>query len=134
MDPLSAAASVIAVVGAAKKVTKALDLLKAVRGAPQGLSDLLGEVSRLEKVLQAIMNVSMESQQPLPQLREVLDEARSKLLELDSLIQYTLTKVGESNKVDRWQWLRKESDVDTLQRKLHAIRQDLIMLISTTNL
>lgn len=133
MDPLSAAASVIAVVGAAKKVTKALDLLKAVRGAAQGLSDLLGEVSRLEKVLQAIMNVSMESQQPLPQLREVLDEARSKLLELDSLIQYTLTKVGESNKVDRWQWLRKESDVDTLQRKLHAIRQDLIMLISTTN-
>ncbi len=134
MDPLSATASLIAVTGAARQLNKLLDLLKAVRDAPQGLGDLLSEVFRLKQVLQAILNAFNDSQEPLGQLGNVFDDARSKMLELDSLIQYTLTKVGESTKVDRWQWLMKGGDVETLQRQLHVIRQDLIVLISTKNL
>ena len=103
MDPLSVTVRVIAVVGAAHKASQGLRLLKTAKGRPEGLSDLLNDVSRLELVLQGIQRTSNGSQASMPELKTVLDEAKAKLLELNCLIQYHLTEVGKNTKVDHWQ-------------------------------
>ena len=134
MDPLSIAASVVAVLGAARRLSKGVGLLKAAKGAPESLDDLLSHLASIEEVLQAIQDVSTEPSPVSPGLTRVLGRTKAKFVEMDSLIQYTLTEAGESSKVDRWQWLRKRDEVAKLQRQLDALRNDLTALISTQSL
>ena len=105
MDPLSLTASIIAVIGAARSAARAVSLLKAVKIASKELSELLDEVSQTEIVLQAFRNVS-DFQEPLPALSKVLGVARIRLVELNSVIHYSLI----NGKVERWQWIRKRTD------------------------
>ena len=133
-DPLSLTASIIAVVGAAEEVTKGLRLLKAAKDAPKGLQNLLEDVNQLEMVLNYIKSTVLGSGSPPLELVTLTGETGSKLLELRSLIKYTLTKVGVSDKVDRWQWLRKGNEVERLRNQLGTIRLNLVALTSTANL
>ena len=126
MDPLSASASVIAIVGATGKVIKGIRSLKALRDAPRKLDDLLDEVSQLETILQAVRNVSEDAGSDLKRL---IETAQKILIELDSLIEYKLTEVGTSNKVDRWQWIRSSKDVERLRGKLQNVTSNLVALI-----
>jgi len=128
MDPLAITASVIAVIGAAKKVNKSLRLLKDVKDAPDGLRDLLDHISRFESFLRASERGVPESDTDAPELRERLLEAKAKLVEIDQFAQYTLTEAGESSKVDRWQWVQKRSVVERFKRQLDEIRQDVMSL------
>ena len=134
MEPLSVAASVLAVLGAARRLSKGVGLLKAGKNAPESLDDLLLHVSGIEEVLQAIQDVSIESSTVSPGLTRVLGRTKAKFIEMDSLIQYTLREAGESSTVDRWQWLKKRGEVEKLQRQLDALRNDMTALISTENL
>ena len=134
MEPLSVTASVVAVLGAARRLSKGVGLLKAAKGAPEGLDDLLLHLSGIEDVLQAIQDISTEPSTVSPGFTRVLNTAKAKFAEMDSLIQYTLTEAGESSKVDRWQWLRKRGEVEKLQRQLDGLRNDLTALICTQNL
>ncbi len=134
MEPLSVTASVVAVIGAARKLSRGVSLLKAAKDSPESLDDLLLHLSGIEEVLQAIQDVSTEPSTVLPGLTRVLDRAKAKFVEMESLIQYTLTEAGESSKVDRWQWLRKRGEVEKLQRQLDALRNDLTALITAQNL
>ena len=133
-DPLSVTASIIAVVGAANEVTKGLRRLKATKDAPKGLQDLLEDVERLEMVLNCVKSAVLSSGSPPIELATLIGEAGSKLLELRSLIAYTLTKAGASDKVDRWQWLRKGKEVERLKNQLGTIRLNLVALASSANL
>lgn len=101
MDPLSLTASVIAVMGAAQQVGEGLVILQIAKDAPQGLDDLLSDVSRFKVVFEAIKNASSDSQRDAPQLKRVLSMAEGKLLEVDRLVQYNLTKKGENSKFAR---------------------------------
>lgn len=134
MEPLSVTASVLAVLGAARRLSKGVGLLKAAKHAPESLDDLLLQLSDIEEVLQAIQDVSIEPSTVSPGITRVLGRTKAKFVEMESLIQYTLTEAGESGKVDRWQWLRKRDEVEKLQRQLDALRNDLTALISTQNL
>ena len=134
MDPLSVTASVLALLGAARKLSKGVDIMRAAKGAPESLDDLLLQLSDIEEVLQEIQHVSAEPSAVSPGLTKVLGRTKAKFLEMESLIQYTLTEAGESSKVDRWQWLRKRDEAERLQRQLDALRNDLTALISTQNL
>ena len=134
MDPLSVTASVVAILGVARRLSRSVGLLKAAKGAPEGLDDLRLHLSGIEEVLQAIQDTSTEPSTVSPGLTRVLSTAKQKFVEMDSLIQYTLTVAGESTKVDRWQWLRKKGEVDKLQRQLDALRNDLTSLLTTQNL
>ena len=134
MEPLSVTASIVAVLGAARRLSKGVGLLKAARGAPESLDDLLLHLTGIEEVLHAIQDVPTEPSTISPGLARVLGRAKAKFVEMDALIQYTLTHAGESSKVDRWQWLKKRDEVDKLQRQLDALRNDLTTLISTQNL
>ena len=134
MEPLSVAASVVAVLGAARRLSKGIGLLKAAKGAPESLDDLLSYLSGIEEVLLAIQDIPTEPSTISPGLARVLGRTKAKFVEMDALIQYTLTEAGKSSKVDRWQWLRKRDKVEKLQRQLDALRNDLTALISTQNL
>ena len=133
-DPLSLAASIIAVVGAVDEVTKGLRRLKAAKDAPKGLQDLLEDVEQLEIVLNCVKSAVLSSGSQPIELATLTGEAGSKLLELRSLIEYTLTKAGVSDKVDRWQWLRKGNEVERLRSQLGTIRLNLVALTSSANL
>ena len=133
-DPLSVTASIIAVVGAADAVTKGLRRLKAAKDAPEGLQDLMLDVAQLEMVLNCVKSSVLSSDSPPIELATLLGEAGSKLLELQSLIEYSLTKAGASDKVDRWQWLRKGNVVERLRNQLGTIRLNLVALTSSVNL
>ena len=133
-DPLSVTASIIAVVGAADAVAKGLRRLKAAKDAPKGLKDLVLDVAQLEMVLNCVKSVVLTAGSPPIELATLIGEAGSKLLELKSLIEYTLTKAGVSEKVDRWQWLRKGNEVERLRNQLSTIRLNLVALTSSANL
>ncbi|MCJ1460021.1 hypothetical protein MMC28_010400 [Mycoblastus sanguinarius] len=133
-DPLSIAAGVIAILGAARRASKGLNLLINVKDAPEGLHDLQEDIFRAETVLEVIKNMVSESHEDTPGLKKVLGMAASKLGDIECLVEYTLTKAGESDKVDRWQWIRKGGKVEKLRRELDAVRRDLTALISATGL
>ena len=133
-DPLSVTASIIAVVGVAHEVTKGLRRLKAAKDAPEDLKDLLEDLVQLEMVLNGIKSGVLSPGSPPVELASLIEEAGSKLLELRSLIEYTLTKAGVSDKVVRWQWLRKGDEVERLRNQLSAIRLNLVALTSSANL
>lgn len=133
-DPLSVTASIIAVVGAADTVTKGLRRLKAAKDAPEGLQDLIQEVVQLEMVLNFVKSAVLSPGSPPIELATLVGEAGSKLIEVQSLIEYTLTKAGVSDKVDRWQWLRKGNEVERLRDRLGTIRLNLVALTSSANL
>ena len=130
MDPLSITASTIAVIGA---VQQGLRFLKAANGAPEGLNDLLDRVSRFESLLHTIQNVLPASQRGMPGLAKAMEEAQIKLLEVNKLVQYSLTKAGESTKVDYWQWLRKGNIIEKLKRQLDDTRNDLTSFMGVNN-
>ena len=133
-DPLSVTASIIAVVGTAHTVTKGLRRLKAAKDAPEGLQDLISDVAQLEMVLNCVKSVVLSSSGPPIELATLIGEAGSKLLEVQSLIGYTLTEAGVSNQVNRWQWLRKGNEVERLRTQLDTIRLNLVTLTSSANL
>lgn len=134
MEPLSVTASVVAVLGVARRLSKGVGLLKAAKGAPESLDDLLVHLTGIEEVLHAIQDVPTEPSTISQGLARVLGRTKAKFVEMDALIQYTLTQAGESSKVNRWQWLRKRDEAEKLQRQLDALRNDLTALISTQNL
>ena len=133
-DPLSVAASIVAIVGAADAVTKGLRRLKAAKNAPEVLQALVPDVAQLEMVLNCVKSAVLNSGSPSVELATLIGEAGSKLLELRSLIEYALTKAGVSDIVDRWQWLRKGNEVERLRDQLSTIRLNLIALTSGANL
>ena len=130
MDPLSVTASTIAIIGA---VQQGLRVLKAAKGAPEGLNDLLDRVSRFESLLYTIQNVLPASQKGMPGLAKAMGEAQIKLLEVNKLVQYSLTKAGENTKVDYWQWLRKGEIIEKLKRQLDDTRNDLTSFMGVNN-
>lgn len=126
MDPLSIGASVITVVGVTRKFHLVLKQFEGLQRAPQGLDDLLAEISRFERLLQAIRKAPYSSDDADHNLTALLNEATKTLTEFKSLVVYRLTKSGESNKVDRWQWTRSENYIGKLKDSLRDIRANLI--------
>ena len=133
MEPLSAAASIIAVVGAARKAAEGLRSLKAIKNAPKELEDLLLEFSQIEIILQSYKNLPTNFQERSSDLATILGIAENKFHELDNLIHYTLTKAGSNEQVDRLQWIRKRSDTERLREQLSQILITLNMLLNTTS-
>lgn len=125
-DPLSIAAGVIAVLGAARKVSQGLGLLKAAKDAPEGLENLLSRVSSIESVLEAIEKTSMDPENLSPGMLKVLDMTKNKFTEMEALLEYSLTQAGTSSKVDRWQWMRRRGQAGKLLNQLDELRTDLI--------
>ena len=51
--------------------------------------------------------------------------AKNKFVEMEVLVEYSLTQAGTSSKVDRWQWLSKRVEAEKLLSQLNGLRNDL---------
>ena len=134
MEPLSAAASILAVVGAARKAANGLQSLKAIKDAPKELEDVLLEFSQIEILVQSYKNLPTNFQERSSNLATILGIAENKFNELDNLVHYTLTKAGSNEQVDRLQWIRKRLDTERLREQLGQTLVTLNTLLNTTSL
>ena len=131
MDPFSVTVGAIGLAGAANKATgSVIKRLKALRDAPEELRDLLAELSHFELVVQTIQNAADQSETAGSPLETLLGTAKDKILELNTLIEYRLTKAGTSSEVDRSQWAGSQKDVDKLRKQLKDIRANVDVILT----
>ena len=125
-EPLSIATSVVTLLATTKPIIKHL---KALQEAPQELRDLLSEITQYDSLLQVIREKSWSSDHIHHDIKGLLKDATRKLQDIDSLVQYTLTKPGTSDKVDRLQWSNKKSEIGKLRKSLKDICADIVSMM-----
>ena len=132
MDPLSLTASLIAIVGATGRISKTIQKIVSIRGAPDVVSALSNEISDLRLVLQAVETLLQRgSTFPSPfysSLRASLDRARAQMLELETIVEYQImTTAGANNepKVNRIVWTRRRGQIQRIQDELRLARLDI---------
>lgn len=142
MDPLSAAASVIAVAGLAASTGQAFMVLRSLcKGLPGRLHALSNEVTDLEFVLHQVAAVFRERGDD-PTLRDhalgmpkILQGANSKLEELKSIIQ-ALVQTGERSKVPlhgAFAWRKDSPKLQVLQDDIKNIKCNLNLILGASN-
>ena len=129
MDPFSITLGAITLASATKKAIGGIKRLKALRDAPEELQDLLSELSQFEVVLQAIEDTAHLSDSVDSSLETILDGAKNKMVEWESLVENRLTQAGSSSKVNRLQWIESEKEISRLRGQLKDIRANLDIII-----
>lgn len=132
-DPLSIAASAIAVIGAAQQVCKGVSKLRALQKAPEEFSALMNEVSDLQVVLQQVVSItcdfSHEQQRrgEVAALKSHIKRAKDQLLHLDELVTSNLTKYARNGdrKVARMAWMLEQNRVRTMTDGLRNVRWNI---------
>lgn len=135
MDPLSLAANVLAVVGAAQSTLQALKRVKDARFAPNQISQLLDEVADFERVIVTVTRtLSGIGQQPVDpgfnkHLASLIQRAMDQVTQINRLAEdgwiRDLEAMNEKSATAAWKrWLRSK-DVGELLTSIHSIRQDL---------
>ena len=142
-DPLSITASVIAVVGAAEGVTKAIAKVKGFYNASNEAMALINEISDLRIVLYSVQSYvsqnARRSQSPLEQLDHMsilLNRAKDRLLHLDQLVQYQLVKPRSTNEriqASRREWARAKGMIKSFRRSLRDIRLNIVAQMLVLN-
>lgn len=113
MDPLSIAASLIALIGAAEKIAVGIDKLASLRNAPASVLALNNELSDLRLVLREVEPliekhydaIASERTTPVPApgdstLLRSIQRAKVKLVELESIVQNRLmVRMGVKDKL-----------------------------------
>jgi len=135
-DPLSFAASIIAVATIAGQITATLSKLRAVYELPGRLHAINNEVADLEVLLREVGSLSTERQTRLAigqqnALPDIVKRANIKLLELRDLVQRLIRScVGSGKFVTRAKaWWIEKPRLLTLQEELHTIKADLNIVL-----
>ncbi|KAI9774855.1 MAG: hypothetical protein M1840_000071 [Geoglossum simile] len=144
MDPLSVAASTIAIVGAAREITRAILKLRALHSAPREFHTLIKEVADFQAVLGDIDTILSSRngganlpQGPMLSLSRSLDDAKGKLLELSQIIENRLIKpapAGEEPKVARQKWLWERTRVKAILVDLKDARISIAVMLGALHL
>ena len=136
MDPLSAAASVIAVVGAIAGVSRSVKKIASLRAAPEAVLTLNNEISDLQVVLRAIETTLQTNTNAIDflssdSLHQPLNRAKEKLLELSIILEYQIIKVGDGGEltINSLAWARKYSKIKGIQNDLRLIRLNLATIL-----
>ncbi|KAL8997543.1 MAG: hypothetical protein Q9169_003238 [Polycauliona sp. 2 TL-2023] len=139
MDPISVAASVLTVLGAAATAGRALDRLQSSRQAPEHLLALVNEVSDLRVVLHNVRDAVQErtkTSQECGNLGFVVQRATLKLSELNRLIYGSLLKTNNGGdalddddaiKASRRAFLRYGSKIKSLQGEIRDVKMSLVI-------
>ena len=131
MDPLSAGASAITVLGAALGATKvSLQFLKTIKKAPKALRDLIDEVKQIDAILSDVKGACQHGQQCSASLELLLPRAKAKLQDLNELIHSQLVKTKENVEVDRFAFAKHQGKVYGLKEDLRNLRQDITTALS----
>ncbi|KAL8687366.1 MAG: hypothetical protein Q9218_006442 [Villophora microphyllina] len=142
MDPISIAASLLTVLGAAATAGRALDHLSSLRHAPDSLIALVNEVSDLRVVLHNVRDAVQErtkTSQQCGNLSFIVQRASQKLSELNRLIYGNLLKTGGCNSLDdddtikasRLAFLRRSGKIKSLKDDIQGIKMSLLISMST---
>ena len=142
-DPLSIAASVIAVVGAAEGVGKTINKIRNIREAPNELLALINEISDLKIVLSDIGNHLTRNTSNLQVQEEqsqhmaiLLDRAKEQLLRLDGLVQYRLVRpesTSQKVRISRQEWVKATSTIKKFRDSLRDNRLNIIAQMAVIN-
>ncbi|MCJ1430740.1 hypothetical protein MMC27_000090 [Xylographa pallens] len=135
MDPISSAASILAVVGATQDGVKiSLKFLRIIRRAPRGLQALLDEVTQIEAVLSDVKIACEYGQKSSPALDLLLKKAATKLLQLNKLVHFKLVKAKGGLEVDRLSFARYRGEIAELKDDLTSLRHDITALLCAATL
>ena len=140
MDPLSIAASIIALIGAAKQVAVGLDKVASLRGAPAAVLALNNELSDLRLVLneaeplllmhgRSDVRTPADISTPLDgdRLKLSVNRAKDRLVELEVILQNRLmTRMGA---VDRLGWVMEQSKVRKALDDLRTVRLNIAAML-----
>ena len=134
-DALSLAASIIAVLGAAEGVSKALSKVRSIRNAPDEVLALNNEVANLQVILGDVQGYVRNTPEPhisqehLKHLLTFVDQAKEKLLQLDRLIHYNVLKPQSSPnqiKISKVEWLKAVKKIAKFRNNLRDIRLNIV--------
>ena len=139
MDPLSLSVSIITLLGAGGSIAKALGKLHLASDALFALnnevSDLHVIVLETNRILQEHGN-QIDGTQSTPNsiskhLGSLLERAKQKLLELETLIEYRLTTPGASNdaRPRKVAWIREQKRIKIMQEEIRSIRTSIVAVI-----
>ncbi|KAI4184709.1 MAG: hypothetical protein L6R41_004570, partial [Letrouitia leprolyta] len=144
MDPVSVAASVLTLLGAAATAGRALERLSTLKHAPDNLVALVNEVSDLRVVLHNVRDAVQErvkTSQECGNLAYVVHRASVKMSELNRLIYGNLVKTGgtgcnslaeeDTVKASRRAFLRHSGKIKALKDDLQELKMSLLVAMGT---
>ena len=137
MDPLSLAASIIAVLGAVSRVGHGLKEISSLRHAPDALLQLENEVANMQLILHTVDPISRNdgstnlNEHEYELVCNTLGRVKEALLGLERLIAYTLTKLTNAgNAIDHIAWLRSKNKIHRMKEKIRNAKNDLLLATS----
>ena len=137
-DPLSAAASILTLLGAGGAVGKFLKKVVALKHAPDILLALNNDIVDLQRVVQGVEELRQQHSQmtdkaSLDHVCESLGKVKKTLSILEYLVSYELTVVerdGSHLRLDRSAWLRVENRIRRLREEIRANKGDLCLSLT----
>ena len=141
MDPLSISVSILTILGSTGSVGKAVKKLVGLRSVPDALLALNNEisdfhliVSKIDALLQLHRDATSTSSRVVDFATEIsplLERGKARLLDLECLIEYTLTAPGQHGEpvLNKVAWLREQERVRIVQDEIRSIRTSLAALI-----
>ena len=137
MDPFSLTVGIIGVLGVGGQLAGCLRKIETLKRAPNELRELNGEISDLYLVVKQVNGLCHQypGDSGVPRdnnLRSSLARMKGKLLELEELIAFRLTKPGSTDtdiQVDRSRWLRLKPKVQKLREELRSITLNISVLL-----
>jgi hypothetical protein len=137
MDPLSLAASIIAVVGAANTVAKTISKLRSLKEAQHQFDSLHNEIEDLKAVLvdvTGVWNDHRERALQVASLPRLIGRTKEKLLELQKLVAHDLGHMSPNDGhivVSKINWVRKRADLNRLHTEIRELRNSLTACLAT---
>lgn len=140
MDPMSAAASIIGLLGAATKVSEVLlKFIGSVKGAPKLAQNVLMEISdvsaclsQLQRYLQGALSTSSSQEQLL--MVEQLVVTLSNCVLIFSELEETVESLKPVEPMQPWrlaQWVFKEQAVSALMVRMQQSKLSLSLMLTT---
>lgn len=139
-DPLSIIAGIIAVIGAAESVGKALNRIRDTRNASDDVLALSNEISDLTVVLKHMETYitaadgAVISLAQLEHLSALAKRAQSRLVQLEQIMHTHFSQLGGTNRRSsplRLQWASLRTKIDGLRIELRDVKLSIIMQITT---
>jgi hypothetical protein len=138
-DPLSIAASILAIATAAGQITKAVSHLRRLGGVPGRIYALRNEVTDLEVILrhvgQALQQGSLTIVNQHGSLQDVQKRAKTALTDLS----ITLKRVEDACERSKARvikrttvWLREESNLQMLQNDIRAVKETCTLMLGAS--
>lgn len=147
MDPLSIAASAIALVGVCRKLVKGFKFLKEVSRAPEDILALIDELNDLQSTLTAISLVTRNHRNEFVGglLAPLFHKVEHIIRELCGICLVCPDRLNEAEKdvytdqlkiqlLTRFKWTRERRRVGQLRERLKVVRLDFANSLATVSL